>query len=123
MDDDIWREEMRKDRCSSPSVEDEDVDAEGGQSEAVEEGKQPEGGEMEHEGQQARLYLRHRILTASYAHALPCLPPLILSVSSVAVRRWRPLKKRSSRKPRGRRMVACSSPSSRWATPRRASSF
>ena len=26
MDDDIWQEEMRKERCSSPSIEDEDMD-------------------------------------------------------------------------------------------------
>eukprot|EP00964_Phaeocystis_antarctica_P077649 scaffold48221_cov51-Phaeocystis_antarctica.AAC.3 len=52
MDDDIWQEEMRKERCSSPSIEDEDMDEEGGQSEAADEDKQPEGGEMEHEAVQ-----------------------------------------------------------------------
>ena len=56
MNDDIWQSEMRKERCSSPSIEDEDMDEDmdedGGQPEAADEDKQPEGGAVEHEAMQ-----------------------------------------------------------------------
>ena len=79
MDDDIWQEEMRKERCSSPSIEDEDMDEEGGQSEAAHEDKQPEGGEMEHEtvqemgdAEESQLILTKVNPTAAPAISFPC---------------------------------------------------
>ena len=83
MDDDIWQEEMRKERCSSPSIEDEDMDEEGGQSEAADEDKQPEGGEMEHEavqetGDAEESQLILTVVNPTAAPAIPCpcnLPP------------------------------------------------
>lgn len=52
MNDNIWQEEVRKERCSSPSIEDENMDEGGGQPEAADEDKQPKGGDVEHEAMQ-----------------------------------------------------------------------
>ena len=79
MNDDIWQSEMRKERCSSPSIEDEDMDEDGGQPEAADEDKQPEGGAVEHEAMQETSGADESqlLLTAVSPTAAPAIPVLL----------------------------------------------
>lgn len=83
MNDDIWQEEVLKERCSSPSIEDEDMDEDGGQPEAVDEDKQPAGGAVEHEAMQETSGAEESqlLLTAVSPTAAPAIPTRLQSPS------------------------------------------